>query len=539
MSGVWIALRHALGLAWRHKWTFTVPVATLLLPATLLALRLPDTYEAVAVVQVRELTGGEDRGLLPGERSAQGYALVAMARDRLLARQNVSALVDLLAPGASAEDPKVLEQIAARVEYDRLSDFSFQLAITDTNPVRAAQAVNRLLDTFLENERRDPLERARSNLVHYEKEAAAAEAAYRAAYDAYEAFRTAHSDSLPERREALSAQLAGLLAQRAEAQGRVARHGERIGELEQELTRPPASDGGSQPGARVQRLMQQLSDQQKALSEAERRLAVVRSQVTDEHPAVKHALAQVEALRRPIQDTERELDAARREDQAQADVRRGERLKDWEEQQRRRIERERGALARSHADVERVNREIATAEQALATIPATAQALVPLRQAVEYAEKDRVETSRLASQAASVAAFMEGQDPGRVTPYRIAQRAVPPAEPSGPRRKAWLLTALGLGLLIGYGLLMLQRRFSEPVIEGPNELAGLLPGALIVRVPALPTGDPVLKRLPWTDLALGAYVLACLTTTALAIAHHRGLVEAPALLQRLLEPGGA
>lgn len=537
MNGLGLAIRFALGLVWRHKWTFAVPVATLLLPATLLALRLPDTYEASAVVQVRELTGGDERSLLPGERAAQGYALVAMARDRLLARQNVSVLVEMLAPGASAEDPKVLERIAARVEYDRLSDFSFQLGITDTNPERAAKAVNLLLDTFLENERRDPLERARSNLAHYEQEARAAEDAYRSASDAYEAFRANHTASLPEKRESLSAHLAGLLAQRAEALGRVARHGERIGELEQELTKPPAAAAGQQSGARVQRLMQQLSDQQKALSDAERRLAVVRSQVTEEHPAAKHAVAQVEALRRPLRDTERDLDAARAEDQQHHDAQATERLKDWEAQQRRRIENEKSALARSQGDVDRVRREIVETEQAIAGIPAATQALVPLRQAVEYAEKDRVEKSRLASQAASVASFMQTQDPGRVTPYRIAQRAVPPAEPTGPRRKAYIMTAIGLGLLLGYGLLILQRKFAEPAIQSAAELAGLLPGALVVRVPALPAGDPLYRRLPWRDLALGAYVLICLGTTVLAIAHHRGLVQAPALLQRLIHPG--
>jgi uncharacterized protein involved in exopolysaccharide biosynthesis len=537
LSGLWTALRTALALAWRHKWTYGVPVATLLAPATILALRLPDTYEATAVVQVRELTGGDDRGLLPGERSAQGYALVAMARDRVLARENVRVLAPLLQPGADPGDAKVLEEIAARVEYDRLSDYAFQLSITDTSSERAAGAVNLLLETFLESERRDPLERAESNLAHYRKELAGAQVAYDEASKEYEAFRASHADTLPDKKDSLAAHLAGLLAQRSEVQGRVARHRERVGELEQDLAKPPAESGPPVAGARVQRLQQQLSDQQEALSSAERSLAVVRSQFTDEHPAVKRALEQVEVLKRPLKDTERALDAARREDEQRWGAERNARLSTWQAQQRKRIEYEQGALERAEAELARVTRDIATSEGHLARVPDTAQSIIPLRQAVEQSEKTRLERERLVSDAASVVAFMRTQDPGLVTQYRIAQRAVPPAEPSGPRRKAWLLTALGLGLLIGYGLMVVQRRFAEPIVRSTWDLAGLLPGVLVVRVPALPERASGWQRVPWKDLALGGWVTLCLGVSALAILHHRGVLEAPALVQRML--GGA
>ena len=48
--GQWIAA------GWRHRWTFLVPVATLLLPATIYAVSLPDVYEAKAVVNAVSYT---------------------------------------------------------------------------------------------------------------------------------------------------------------------------------------------------------------------------------------------------------------------------------------------------------------------------------------------------------------------------------------------------------------------------------------------------------------------------------------------------
>jgi hypothetical protein len=397
--------------------------------------------------------------------------------------------------------------------------------------------VNLLVETFLEGERRDPLERAESNAAHFRKEAEAAAALSAQAAAAYESFRAENAETLPDKKDALAAQLAGLLAQRSDLQGRVARYGERVMELEQELTRPPSETGSRQPGARVQRLTKQLTDQQEALSQAERRLAVVRSQFTDEHPAVMRAIEQVEVLKRPLNATEAALDEARREDEAQWQAERASRLSAWEQQQRRRIVGEKASLARAAEDLERVVADISRVEGFLARVPDTAQAVVPLRQTLDQAEKMRLEKERLASEAASIAAYMGTQDPGRVTPYRIAQRAVPPAEPSGPRRKAWLLTAMGLGLLIGYGLLVVQRRFSEPTVSTVQELAGLLPGCLVVAVPALPEHAGGRGRLPWKDLALGGWVMLCLGVCVLAVLHHRGLIEAPVLIQRAIGGG--
>ena len=57
MTWMGTAIRAAVGAAWSQRWTYAVPVATLLLPATLYAVRQPDVFRARAVVFARPLEG--------------------------------------------------------------------------------------------------------------------------------------------------------------------------------------------------------------------------------------------------------------------------------------------------------------------------------------------------------------------------------------------------------------------------------------------------------------------------------------------------
>jgi hypothetical protein len=103
-------------------------------------------------------------------------------------------------------------------------------------------------------------------------------------------------------------------------------------------------------------------------------------------------------------------------------------------------------------------------------------------------------------------------------------------------RWRYLLTAVFLGLLIGYGLLLVRRKYAETLVVTPQDLAPLLPSGFIVCVPRLGAGRRP-RRPPLADLALGAWVTFALGTSVLALAAQKGWVEAPGWLRPLLGGG--
>ena len=91
--GQWI------GAAWRNRWTFLVPVATLLLPATIYAVSLPDVYEAKAIVHVKPLSSGDVGSGLPQEQMERPDEVMPTVRDRIFTRDHLEAVVPILIPG--------------------------------------------------------------------------------------------------------------------------------------------------------------------------------------------------------------------------------------------------------------------------------------------------------------------------------------------------------------------------------------------------------------------------------------------------------
>ena len=205
MTWMGAAVRRAVGVAWRHRWTYAVPVATLLLPATLYAVRLPDMFRARAVVYVRPLESAHTGGALPEQRAAATHEMVQTSRDRLLTNANAAPVVPILYPGRSPQDPQALLGVKGRMLWDRAGDSSFAVSLEDTDPKRAADGVNAMLKAFQENERGVKLSREEGTLKSLEKERVAIQAENTAALSKIDAFRADHADTLPDQKEQLGA----------------------------------------------------------------------------------------------------------------------------------------------------------------------------------------------------------------------------------------------------------------------------------------------------------------------------------------------
>jgi hypothetical protein len=153
LSGLSALVRKIAAAAFERRWIFAVPVATLLAPAALYVVRLPDTYTARAGISVRQVNAERVGVALPTMQDFRPEQILATARDRVLQAPNVAAMVPVLWPKGNPKDDWTVEQARGRVMYDQAGDTRFSLSIVDTSPARAAEAVNTLVDAFIENER--------------------------------------------------------------------------------------------------------------------------------------------------------------------------------------------------------------------------------------------------------------------------------------------------------------------------------------------------------------------------------------------------
>ena len=140
--------------------------------------------------------------------------------------------------------------------------------------------------------------------------------------------------------------------------------------------------------------------------------------------------------------------------------------------------------AREAAD--EMRRKADELSQRLRDMQKTADLYRPLLEARARAEKTKEGADKAATDARMAADFYRKNDPADTIGYSIENRAVPPVAPSGPPRTRYLATAVALGLLLGYGLHLLRRRYVDTdLVTKPEDLADLVPGALVVSVPLL------------------------------------------------------
>jgi len=161
----------------------------------------------------------------------------------------------------------------------------------------------------------------------------------------------------------------------------------------------------------------------------------------------------------------------------------------------------------------------------------------PIQDALEDAEK-LLEARRNAHvEACDVVNWIETDEPTRVTGFDVTAWAAVPVETSGPGRVRYLVTAIALGLLIGYGLLVLRHKYEGATIATPDDLAGLFPSAVVVSVPLLGPG----RRTPWrhrfAELGKTAYVVLLLGASVFLMAAHKGWVTKPEFLRSFFGGG--
>ena len=530
--GQWIAA------AWRNRWTFLVPVATLLLPATIYAVSLPDVYEAKASVHVKPLSTGEVGSGLPREQTERPDEVMPTIRDRIFTRDNLEAVVPILIPDSGGEvEPLVLEELAKSFAWEQTASTVFEVTHKGPDPVASTDAVNRLLETFLENERQDRQRRAERNLAFHEGELKKARTDYGAKTDELARLRAEHEDTLPERKDAIQGELSRLQTQIATQMGLEAAARQRVQLLEEQLVTlndKPLTTAPMRTSALEESLALQLAEENRALNALEQELASAQATKTDRHPDVIRLKSAVAVHERAVRKTTQELDKVRRE----AHANRTESIESQLARRRKSLEDQResaeASVERTVGEVKRLSGRVLELQRNLAGIPATRDLLDPAMRDVEQAEKTLEGAVSAAGQARAHTDFYRNGDLADVTGFRVSAWAVIPVKPSGPGRSRLLLTAFVVGVLIGYGLILLKRRHEGGTILSADDLSGLFPAAVMVNIPLLGTG----RRNPWpkrlAEIGLSAYVGVLLLATFWFLAAHKGWMDKPDWMRDLL-----
>ncbi len=529
MTGVSAIVGEGLRLLWKHRWTFGVPVATLLLPAALFAVHLPDTFKASATVSVARVNVEKAGGSLSQGEEERGEQMILSARDRLLAKPHVLAMLGVLKPDADTADPVVVVRAKERVQVEQMGDTGIRVSIEDVNPDKAARAVNALTASFLATERANRVQKAKQVSEFLARELAAATKAKALQDDRLEAWRREHKDALPNQVEFLAAEIARAESAARDKESQATNAKRLMQEYDKLIRQAPTSAAGpvaAPQSAEEEGLALKLKGQQSVLEAAQKTLADLRTRYQDKWPAIQETLSQIRVIEADLERTKSDLDAAR---QRAATTTAARRTSDSQGLVQT-LQTLRAAVAE---EADRAEKEAAEQRKAASTLQARraeADTLAPayarLVADVADAEETRRRSEKEATNAERTAQFAATGPERDVIGYAIEEDAVPPALPSGPGRVRLLLTAALLGLAIGYGLFVLRRRARGGEVWAAEDLADLLPSALVVRVPLLEDDSGRMRRTV-RETALAGWTCLCLLGTAFALAAHKGWVTPP------------
>jgi len=527
-----------LARAWRQRWTVLVPIATCVLPATIYALRLPETWEATALVHVRVVRPEHIGRGLPEEREAMPEEMLATVRDRLLARESVEAAAPILHPRHGAADPKTLDGVRSSLRYEQKGSSAFGVSLSAPSSGQAFKATNALVKAFLESERDARLRRAEGQLAFHEGELASAQRDYDGILTRLDELRGLNAGSLPERKDAIQNELQRIAADMASRDALIAGARTRIQALDDQMSALDTTTprGGPQTtGAAEEALRLQLAEAQKALNAAQNELAQLRSRYTEEWPDVIRMRAAVAVHEKSVQEAIQALETVRNQARGEA----GRIALKLMEARRKNLLELRAIAAADIAEAERSKETSRKREQELQAnldrIPTTEALLRPVQRELEQAATILEARRADASTARAAVGFYRSGDVSDVTGYRVDTWATEPTNPVGPVRWRYLATALVVGALLAYALMQLRKRIEGTRVEEVEDVSDLFPDAVVVGMPDVGGGARGRRcKLRAGDVVAGLYVLGCMGLTLLAVAAQRGWDGAPAWLRSLV-----
>jgi uncharacterized protein involved in exopolysaccharide biosynthesis len=465
--------------------------------------------------------------------------MLATVRDRLLSREATEAAAPILFPEKDLEDPGTLDGVRGAFSYEQIGTSAFGVSLTAPSSDQAFKSTNALVKAFLESERGQRLRRAQNKLAFHNGELETASDEYTKTLARLDTLRGDNAASLPERKDLMQNELARIATDIAAQNVLIASARTRIQGLDDQLAALDTTSAKGTPqtaGAAEEALRLQLAEAQKALNTANTELAQLRSRYTEEWPDVIRVRAAVEVHKRSVKEAIDALEKVRRQAQGEA----GRTAVRLLEARRKNLM---GLRQTASGDIEVAERRKTTARERAAElqthldhIPTTEALLRPLQRQLEQLGQIVEARRKDAAAAGAAVGFYGSGDVSDVTGYRVDKWATEPTNPTGPVRWRFLATALVVGSLLAYGLILLRRRLESTRVERVEDVADLFPDAVIVGMPDVggrPHGSK--RKFPLGEILAAIYVLGCFTLTGLAIAAQRGWEGAPDWLRALVK----
>jgi polysaccharide chain length determinant protein (PEP-CTERM system associated) len=421
----------------RRRWWLIAPALAGLLGAVVLAFTLPAEYEAAATVVV------EGEGISPelarSTVSAPAETRYGQLRLRIMARDKLGPLIDRfgLFAGHTALREELIERLRERIIIEPLPPAivdprkpvelnSFRIAFRWPDPARAAAVANRLANDFVAENLRDRTSVAEgaSSFITAELEKTRAQLSEVA--QKISVYKQQNLDELPEQLALNQQRLELARRSLSDAETKLETARSQVGHLRSaiEELRLASSSREENPVLRKQALELQLHN-------------LLSRGMTEKHPDVVASRAEIAALEGVIDDRKTNPGPISHDE-----LRLREQLRDYEVQA--------GVYAR---EVERNKADIAKYERYLAATPARAAELAHLVNTYDNLN-EALRGLQLKKVEADMGRALELSNKGEQ--FSIVESAQPPTAPVRPNRPLVIVAGLALGMLTGFGLLVLR-----------------------------------------------------------------------------------
>ena len=195
---------------------------------------------------------------------------------------------------------EALDAARGKIRFEQTTDYSFEIAITDTSAERAYDASQRLVETFLEEERSGPLRRAERETELATERRDERRADLTKAQRKLEQVQLDNAATLPDKRDAIFQELVTCRSDLAAAGQQQVRLREKDVRLEQDLIRLDKTGVGA-PRAETREeqalKLQQISKQER-LGAAQRHFDQMRLKYKPGYPKYDSAQADLDGARR-------------------------------------------------------------------------------------------------------------------------------------------------------------------------------------------------------------------------------------------------
>jgi polysaccharide chain length determinant protein (PEP-CTERM system associated) len=493
---------HYINLVFKHRWLIIIPFCLCMIVGICLAITLPKTYEATALVLVKPQQVPADfaRDI---ETADIGFRVKTMAK-QILSHPNLEKIIDdyNLFSDPEQQDMFIEEKIAdlkQRIDIQILASGTrkgadaFYIIFQWPIPQQAAMVANSLATLFIEEDLKERETEAVDTTQFLDEQLGPMRERLKELETRLSDYRNRNMGELPEQLNTNLRMMDSLQAQLSQHEKRLRDSKNQLAMLEIEIQATKESLAG---GAIVSERGEELT-----LPDLKNRLYTLKASYTDNHPDVIRLKAMIADMEAKLKSGEikssgnTNINTALTEEQLLTTKKLNEQIR---QQSIKKIE-----INDLEDDIREINNEIWKYQQRIERTPKREEELKILNR--DYQNMQNSYNSLLNRKLeAEIAVNMEKKQKGEQ--FSILESAKVPHEPVSPNMKLLFILSFIAGLHIGPGLIFLRDYFNTS-LKDPNDFESDLGVNVLATIPKIyRKKDLRLKRL--NQLMTGVSIVA-------------------------------